>query len=116
MTTFLLYLLTRCDYVHYFFLTMLGIVGVVGGLILADTFLGFSQFGHDPKKIGKSFVVYIITTGLLSLGVVLTPTNKDLATIIVGNWINNDKEIKKLPDNVLRTLNNILEEYNGEKK
>ena len=42
------------------------------------------------------------------------PTNKELAVIITRHWAMNSEEMQKLPDNVVKTLNTFLEEYNTE--
>lgn len=53
--------------------------------------------------------VFIPLAAVFATLAVFTPKSSDVALIIAGHWAMHNEEMKKLPDNVLKTLNSVLE-------
>ena len=116
MSLFEMYLLTRLNLIH----DMMGIIFLAS--IVALAILGMSYLLHfiyeDMDNEGVVRLTNIIkkTTIVLilaALGGTLIPSNKQLAVIFAGHWSTNSEEVKKLPDNVIKTMNNFMDKYNN---
>lgn len=120
-----IYLLTRLDVLNV--LCVAGVVItliVVGGLSVygACNWIDrqYSKEGSDWWKretanieLASRGIKLSLPVFLLFLGAaVLIPSRQDVALIIAGHWASNNEEMKKLPDNVLKPLNNFLERAN----
>lgn len=67
-----------------------------------------------PKRAIKPFFLFLSLSGLFSFAKVFIPTNRDVAIIIAGQWALNSEEMAKLPDNVVATLNAVLDKAKAE--
>lgn len=120
MSKFELYLLTRLDGIQELFA---GIAIASGIFIFFAIILGpllmdsLSDYIEEPFRKTASWVKRLVFTaaicGLISVSI---PSTKDLAIIYGLNYITNNEEAQKLPDNVLKTINKQLEEWQREDK
>lgn len=82
-------------------------------LALATTIIcivGSVQHDVDKRDFPWSLLKKVLVALAISTaGVVLTPTRSDIALIVAGHWATHNEEMAKLPDNVVRTLNSLLE-------
>jgi hypothetical protein len=83
-------------------------VGVTIGLIMA---FAYSVERNEQFKIPSFCKFGAITAAILAIIASLLPTNKQLAMIVAGNWVVNSEDIRELPDNVAKTLNQFLDSY-----
>lgn len=119
MSIWELYFLTRLEPVNIFVLTGAIICGIV--LLVCTIYYAMESsggFGDEStlatlKNLRKrSFVIEVILSVLL----VLLPTTKDMAIILGGYWVTNNKEVEKLPENVVKTVNSFLKKYHDDGK
>lgn len=118
MNWFTIYLLTRFDAIHEAMIPLFifSVIVFAGASILLfpaiDCKIDEQQITMLKRfKIGG--LICFILFGTIHL---ITPTNKDLAIIIAGNWAVNSSEVQKLPDNVVKTMNKFMSEYIDDKK
>lgn len=111
MSLFELYLLTRLDIIHETLIvaTFLSCFLLLFGLI-------FGWLDNDEDfACPKTYSVWRKRTGITlvisSVLLIATPTTKDIAIIYGLNYATNSEEVKKLPDNILKTINTQLEEW-----
>ena len=64
------------------------------------------------KALAKKFMIVMIILGSLD---VLLPDSKQIYSLAGAYAVSNDKELAKLPDNVLKAANSYLEKFNQEK-
>jgi len=121
MSIFTLYLLTRLEPLNNVFITMM-IFSFVLTFFTSLFFIiswdvdGIAKEEKVQKIVRKVLVVLGLSLSVSALGSILTPTNKDIAVIVGGYWATNSEEVVKLPDNVVKTMNKFLKEYNEEAK
>lgn len=122
MTTLELYLITRLDDIR----SLLEAPGLIALLLAAITLLGIALLicNTTDDKPSDNIIRIInkalkITTCIFIFSITVLPTikafipsTKDIAVIIAGKYATNSEEMKKLPDNVLKTFNTFLEKYN----
>lgn len=114
MTHFELYLLTRLDGIGVVFSILFFLLIVAS--IITSIWWGFAihdscdNDDEDVKKAGKICKRIYKATVIVTIIAVLTPCKKDLAIIYGLEYITNNEEAKKLPDNVLKVINQELEE------
>lgn len=120
ITSWQLYWLTRLDG----FSTSLGIVAIVGfilsvfpGALWIYGFPDSLEFKPTRFRIWIKFIPLPIIAGALSL---LVPSTKEMAAILIvpklADSIASNKEIQKLPDNLLGLANEWIEELKLSKK
>ena len=89
----------------------LGLVFSVYFIFLLLTYDEKENFFRLPKKVQKWAGIAFITSAILFI---FTPSKKELLMIYGGGtileYIQNNKEVKKIPDNVVKALNKWLEE------
>lgn len=117
MSIFQLYLLTRAAPIQALFL----IIAVISGISLLAVLIGWGmergvkwteeekvQLDVLMKGVAKKMTFVFCLSSSVA---VLTPTPKELAMILGGYYISNSEEVKKLPSNVVKTMNDFLEKY-----
>lgn len=115
MSMWELYWLTRLHPVGKFF-GLLAFVFFVILMILAFYMTCRSADGEDIKDESQVFKKVVICTLFCSFAAILTPSNKDIAIILGGYWVSNSEEVKKLPVNVVKTVNDFLEKYQDDEE
>lgn len=117
MTTWQLYLITRLDYMHTILaiilcistcVVVIGVIGVINCLNEGDELDKNSKEYIRGLKIFKKSLFAFIISGLLLFFI---PTQKDILKIYAADWATNSKEMQKLPDNTVKALNTLLENY-----
>lgn len=113
MSLFTLYILTRLDAFHGYFIFLSILSGVV---LIAITIATFACYAENEKEETKKMVIGWLKKALIifisiSALVNFTPTNKDLTIILGGYYVTNSEQIKELPDNVVGAINSFLGEY-----
>ena len=113
MTIWQLYFLTRMEKLQdllcgvaaiFLILTACGAIGILISMV------------EDAEKETKAAVyrwvkIGIAGSSIFGLLTIAIPSNQDLAIILGGHFVTNQEEIKKLPANVAKTLNDFLERY-----
>lgn len=113
MSVWELYWLTRLGPIHDF----LKLISVLSGLTIVLPLVGYIMCViEDASKevtdlVKKFLIVFSVVLTLSSLGQLFVPSNKDLTIILGGYWVTNSEEVKKLPENVAKTINDFLEKY-----
>ena len=105
MTKFKLYLITRLDEIK----EVSCAISLISALGVFFTFFILVMEKVLPlytTHLILSSIFLIVIPGLLSI---LLPTKKDVALILGLNEVLNNKEAKKLPGNVLKLANDLLE-------
>ena len=67
----------------------------------------------DKDNRNTALRILKISATALAISIVLfvaVPTHKQMAAIVATHWAANNKEMQKLPDNVLKNLNQFLEQ------
>lgn len=112
-----IYLLTRIGALSSLF-TISFIIGIVVTCVIVFLHLIAILEGSSEsfiKKISyiKKFGIVWLVVGVI--GQTLCPTKKEMLMIYGGGAIleycQNSEEIKKIPDNTIRTINLLMEEY-----
>lgn len=116
-----IYLITRFDSLRDFICGTVTICGIASILMLICSFATRVTYSNDSldwhvkeinkiKGLEKVLFRFVMPLGfLLAFLFVFIPSRDDVATIIAGHWATHNEEMKKLPDNVLKTLNGLLE-------
>jgi muramoyltetrapeptide carboxypeptidase LdcA involved in peptidoglycan recycling len=110
MTTFELYLFTKLDLLQ----AILGTISILSGLVFVAIYV-IGRVEEEDKliKMSKKFLIgFSISTTL----VVAIPNTKDMAIIYSLHYLTNNEDAKKIPDNVLKFINQELEEELTDKK
>lgn len=63
------------------------------------------------KHCKKIFKIGVISLCLSSLMVAAVPNKKEMAAIITIPYISNNAEFKKLPENIVGVLNDLIKDY-----
>lgn len=99
------------------FLTFLAGAGAVISLII--TVANAPACGSDDEKkiasmqsLAKKFLIALLILGTFDI---FLPDAQQVYSLAGAYAVTNDKELAKLPDNVLRAANSYLEKYNEEK-
>lgn len=124
MSPWLIYLFTRCEPLREaakncqgFGMFMLCLLGVLGSIIWGagnDLIDGFDS-AIFKKYAMRLFTVIVILLSVSTGITVITPSRADIAVILAGTWATNNDEMKRLPDNVVGTINKFLDDYRKEK-
>jgi len=107
MSKFNLYLWTRLDDVKALFVALIIlsiITAAVSGVVLGEA--------RTQEALDIAMTILIgagITVVMNTILVILTPTSRDVALIWGLESLTNNKELAKLPDNVIKATNNYLE-------
>lgn len=120
MSVFELYLITRLDSINSFFsgIIVLCFVSIIILIIIYAVKLDNNDFLTPKykklfiKKIKKYIYINIwvlIISIIFSLAI---PNEKEFLEIYAGRWATNSKEMKNLPNNTIKALNKLLEDYN----
>lgn len=111
MTYWELYWITRLDSIQN---TMGGICAVsfVGVCLIFAFFCmlvseGDTEYVPSVKRCIKYLATITLVSGFLNI---MLPSNKDLALMMSGHFVTNSDQLQKLPDNLLKYLNDYLEE------
>lgn len=96
----------------------LSVIAVVFGF---STFLfGISmvtEFKEKEKGIYKYWAKQSLTAFVSSMALfIFLPSKSDVAIMVAGSWATNSEEMKKLPDNVVKTINDFLSEHQSHKE
>ena len=114
MSAFELYLFTRLD-------TIIGIailIAIITGIALMISVCGYAINTNDDgcnsardAASCKRIALWMAPVFLFSVVVCVTiPTQNHALTIFAGEWATNNEEMKKVPDNAAKALNQYLEE------
>ena len=125
MSHFMMYLITRVNYLQEFFCVMscLHLIPLGFGLVIlltASLIKGadgeLEEFVEKLKKYKvKRKIVAILMVGMIFWGAyTLTPNMKEIAAIYLVPKIASNEEMAKIPDNLARLFNNRLESYINE--
>lgn len=119
ITSWQLYWLTRLDSLSCG-VGIIAISGFVFGFFGALWFYGFpDSFGFQPKRF-RIWLRLISIPIVASALAVLIPSTKEMAAILIvpklANSIASNKEIQKLPDNLLKLANSWIEELKPSKE
>lgn len=91
---------------------ILGIIFIISTIIAAIGVMD-AKADNDDKLAGKRFILakklFIVAT-ISSIISCTIPSQKEMAFITVGPNIINNQEVQKLPENLVKYINNILEE------
>ncbi len=113
-----LYLLTRLPQIHDLFLFSAATVLILGFITLftigIDAALDASEASTKRFIIFIKYIAIIITP--LAIGATMIPDRSDMAIIFASHWASNSEEVKKLPDNVVKTMNKFMDQYIQDKK
>lgn len=118
MITFLVYLIGVIDNLK----SMIGVFAfilmlVAGGILfrhivyLAEGF-NISKTDIEIYKLGKRF---LLASAILLVLAAVTPTSKVIAAMAIIPPIVENQEAQKLPENIVKFLNQYLEQYTGSK-
>jgi len=106
MSKFNLYLWTRLDNVKE------ALAGLIFLSTLAATLSGIAcglcVKAHSVEIAYNVLIISVIVGVMVTLLQILTPTSKDVALICGLETLTNNKELAKLPDNVIKATNNYL--------
>lgn len=106
-----IYLLTRLDDFKSLTIFLLIITGTTVLFTVPYLFTHY-RYGSDDKGVilaKKILKLFIPFAALFSFFCVMIPTDKDIAVILAGHWATHNEQMQKLPSNVLKTLNAVLE-------
>lgn len=106
-----IYLITRVSEAKEFFILISSVllaVMLVGTIItVVHCNIEDEDWFELARKIRlKLWCIVVAVIGFISM---LLPTDKDIAIILAGHWATHNEQMTKLPDNVLKTLNGLLE-------
>lgn len=95
------------------------ILSVVVGFIALFCYFDHASFGKEEdnffKKLKRAFISLIIVSTLFGVAYIFIPTTKEVAFIYLTSkttkWAENNEQVQKLPDNVLKMLNTKMEQY-----
>lgn len=117
MTVWEIYWLTRLEPLGGAFSALSGFMlglALLTGLVTWSYLTDCDDTCVQPTK-WRWFVGAVAGFLLLSAGmrftVALLPSKSDLAVIFAASWATNSEEMRKLPDNVVGTLNRFMEQY-----
>lgn len=117
MTVWEIYWLTRLEPMADAFSALSGFMlglALLTGLATWFYLMYCDDTCEQPTK-WRWFVGAVAGFLLLSAGmrftVALLPSKSDLAVIFAASWATNSEEMRKLPDNVVGTLNRFMEQY-----
>lgn len=114
VTPWFMYWFTRLDAINGLFhiFAVLGFIALFGiGFIFG---LSSAMEGKDyfkKFKLWRWMISLTILATIGSIGMVLTPTTKEAATIFLVPAIANNEQVQKVPKNALNVLNEKLEQY-----
>jgi len=113
MTSFQFYILTRLDSIGI----LCFVIAIISGMVI----FWLSLFSYDQRdeirELFKHYIKLSVIIFIISISVtVLLPTTKEALLIYSVPQILNNKEMQKLPDNVLRLLNEKIEEWRPTEK
>lgn len=111
MTTWQLYLLTRLESFNTLFQVVMIISAISSVMVLFIAFIAKTEEQLDVPLFKKVLFTCLSVTVISSVIFTSIPTNKDLAIIFAGRYLTNSDEMKKLPDNAARVINNFLDQY-----
>jgi hypothetical protein len=113
MTMMELYWLTRLPALGSFF----GSIAIVALIILpffaaiaGKAVIEDDMTSQTYKRWTLGLIAGILGFGLLN---VAAPDERSIAIILTGYYVTNNEEIKKLPDNVIGSINTLLEGFQG---
>ena len=118
--TMMLYWFTRLDSVSVMFQVML-ILSLSTTAILSIIFgVMFSACTDFPKKVFIGIIFFSFLSLASGVAYTLTPTTKEVAFIYLGgkpvDYGSNNEDLKQIPDNAIKMLNNKMEQYLEEQK
>ena len=65
-------------------------------------------------KISKNFFIVMLSVFIISNVLnVFIPKERDLAIILAGSWATNSEEMQKLPNNVVKVINDLLNKHSS---
>lgn len=105
MTWFDVYLITRLSYVQGFFIITAIILGCSAFAVVFYSIV--EEEWERTKTIFTRIVIGMFISILLAC---LTPNTKEVFTIYLVPKIANNEQVKRIPDNVLKFVNEYLEE------
>lgn len=122
MSTWQLYWITRLDgLVNFFEISAFATLVLCGACIAAyigiSSDLGMTTKDTESYEGIKRLVRFFRNSGIAlllpflisTIGALFLPSKKDIAIILAGHWATHNKEMIKLPENVIKTLNDFLE-------
>jgi amino acid transporter len=116
-----LYWITRLDSICTLitvFLILILITIFIGGIIYFVEYQDRWTNEEDKKELKNKFkfinYLAIIEVIIIILSI-FVPSQKDILTIYSAQWVTNSDEVKKLPDNTVKAINKLLEDYTKEK-
>jgi heme/copper-type cytochrome/quinol oxidase subunit 2 len=116
-----LYWITRLDSICTLitvFLILILITIFIGGIIYFVEYQDRWTNEEDKKELKNKFklINYLaIIEIIIILLSIFVPSQKDILTIYSAQWATNSDEVKKLPDNTVKAINKLLEDYTKEK-
>lgn len=124
--TMMLYLFTRLDNIIVFCVTLVSIssiailvLGIAYALIRTSSFMD----KDDEKQLSqfkKWIIRLIVFTMFFSVLIIFIPSTKEVAFIYLGGKLadygSNNEDLKQIPDNAIKMLNNKMEQYLEEQK
>lgn len=118
-----MYWLLKLDDIHNALIGAITTCIVLVGVLLVIMFFLIMEAEDIPKKLKNTALFSFWILWPLVLGKTLLPSTKQMVLIQITppvlNAVANNKEVQKLPDNILKLLNTQLEEWTkdiGEKK
>lgn len=116
MSIFELYLLTRLDAINSGLTLVLVLSLTAAGFIFLFASMENCSFNtsEEDKVVDKMYKAAkkLVITGIIAGAIIMfIPTTKEVAVIYGLNYITNNEEAKKLPDNILKAVNKQLEEW-----
>ena len=112
MTAFDIYLISTLDSV----LTLCGLLAGASIVAVVISLSAYTEFGNIKylKCLKKAIIIFVFA----GLALVFIPSSKTAIAMYtvppVLEAVQNNKEIQKLPDNVLKFINNYLEKHSEE--
>ncbi len=124
--TMMLYLFTRLDNIIVFCVTLVSIssiailvLGMAYGAVRTSSFMD----KDDEKQLSqfkKWIIRLIVFTMFFSVLIISIPSTKEVAFIYLGGKLadygSNSEDLKQIPDNAIKMLNNKMEQYLEEQK
>lgn len=116
MSFWQLYWITRldsvCTMVCVFWVLILISLLISIPMYISESTSDFSEEDKLRTKNEFKFINYLVVGFIvLSLLSIFVPSNKDILTIYSAQWATNSEEVKKLPDNTVKAINTLLEDY-----
>lgn len=111
MTLFIIYLLVTLPVIG----EVMTAIGTIGGLVVFGVYLisFLPPTFKDDVEVRKNVSPYRwIFLAIFIVGI-LIPSERQLGYILAGHIITNAENVDKLPDNISKTLNSLLENLNA---